>query len=79
MDYPTNGPGQGGPTNGTSNPTMDANEVATNVREYAEDAAESLNMMMERGKEMVVRYPILSVAGAVAAGYLFARFVARRR
>lgn len=78
MDYPNNGPGQGA-GNGASNPSMDASEAAANVREYAEDAAESFNAMMERGKDMVVRYPILSVAGAVAAGYLFARFVARRR
>lgn len=72
MDYPTNG-------TGASGPTPDMNEMAANAKEYAADAAESLNAMVERGKEIVVRYPLLTVAGAVAAGWLFAKFVARRR
>jgi hypothetical protein len=77
MDYPINGgPGESG--RGSAG-TMDANDVAAGVREYAQDAAENLNEMVTRGKELVVRYPILSVAGAVAAGWLFARFVAKRR
>lgn len=77
MDYPING-GAGEPGRGPAG-TIDANDVAAGVRDYAQDAAENLDEMLTRGRELVVRYPILSVAGAVAAGWLFARFVAKRR
>lgn len=76
MDYPTNGPGE--PGRGPAS-TIDSNDVATGVREYAQEAAENLTEMVTRGRDLVVRYPMLSVAGAVAAGWLFARFVAKRR
>jgi hypothetical protein len=76
MDYPING---GAGDQGRSSASMDANDVAAGVREYAQDAAENLNEMMAKGRELVVRYPVLSVAGAVAAGWLFAKFVAKRR
>jgi hypothetical protein len=75
VDYPTNG---GSVPGGTPSAQIDPNEMAANAREYAADAAESFNELVARGKEVVVRYPLLTVAGAVAAGYLFAKFVARR-
>ena len=50
-----------------------------NVREYAQDAMENLQDVVARGRELVLRYPAMSVAGAVAAGWLFARLVARRK
>lgn len=77
MDYPTNGPGPDGASAGSAS-GMDINERTEGVREYAQDVVENLNEAVKRGREMVLRYPALSVAGAVAAGYLFAKLVARR-
>ena len=77
MDYPSNGPGTNGSSAGSAFPTG-VNEVAEGVQNYAQDAVENLNEVVKRGKEMVLRYPVLSMAGAIAAGYLFAKFVARR-
>lgn len=78
MDYPTNGPGSGGPNDAAAG-AIDPNDVAQRMREYADDATQGLQEAFQKGREMVLRNPVLSVAGAVAAGYLFARIVARRR
>jgi hypothetical protein len=50
-----------------------------NVREYAQDAIENIQDVVARGRELVLRYPAMSVAGAVAAGWLFARLIARKK
>lgn len=76
VDYPTNGSSGGAGAAGT---TSSAQQQVNNLREYAEDAQENLNEAVERAKAFVLKYPMASVAGAVAAGFLFARFVARRR
>lgn len=76
MDYPSNG--SNGASTGSTMPT-DVGEMAEGVREYAQDAVQNLGEAVKRGRELVLRYPVLSVAGAVAAGYLFAKFAARRR
>lgn len=75
MDYPTNG----GSNGVGSNPSEMMNDATEGVREYAQDAVENLNEAMKRGRDLVMRYPVLSVAGAVAAGYLFAKFARRGR
>lgn len=77
MDYPTNGMGTNGAGAGSASPT-DVNEAADGAREFAQNAVQNLNFAVKRGQEMVLRYPVLSVAGAVAVGYFFAKFVARR-
>ena len=76
VDFPTNGTNGGATAGGT---TSSAQQQAQNIREYAEDAQENLEQALERAKAFVLKYPMASVAGAVAAGFFFARFVARRR
>ena len=78
MDYPNNGPGTPAGRR-TGDGQTEESERIHRVREYAEDATENFNEMVNRAREMVVRYPVASVAGAVAAGWLFARLIARRR
>ena len=79
MDYPTNGPGNSaGSANGAPK-NMNETDAVEKMRGYAEDATASINDVVAKGREMILRYPVLSVAGVVAAGYLFAKFVARRR
>ena len=79
MDYPTNGgAGSSGSAKDASRDMQDT-EAAEQMREYAQSATASFNDAIRQGRELVLRYPVLSVAGAVAAGWMFARFVARRR
>jgi hypothetical protein len=49
------------------------------IRDFADEAKDKAENLLQRGKELVTRYPAYSVAGAVAAGWLFAKFVSRRR
>jgi len=76
MDYPSN---SANGASGSSSMPSGVSDVAENVQAYAQDAVENLNEAVKRGRELVLRYPILSVAGAVAAGYLFAKFARRGR
>lgn len=79
MDYPTNGPGSEGGAKNPAAGNIDDNAVAQRMREYADDATQNFQEALQKGRELVLRYPVMSVAGAIAGGYLFARFIARRR
>jgi ElaB/YqjD/DUF883 family membrane-anchored ribosome-binding protein len=73
-DYPTNGPGV--------KDVIDDSDLASRLesaREAAEEMKERAGEMISKAREAVIRNPAWSIAGAVAAGFLFARFVARRR
>ena len=52
---------------------------AAQAREMAEEARERAEKIAADAKELILRYPAWAIGGAAAAGFLFARFVARRR
>jgi ElaB/YqjD/DUF883 family membrane-anchored ribosome-binding protein len=52
---------------------------AAAAREMAEEVRERAQKILVDARDLVLRYPAWAIAGAAAAGFLFARFVARRR
>ena len=75
MERQTNGPG--------SDPSgADGAETALDVerlRGMAGDVMRNADEYVKRARELVVRYPVYSVAGAVVAGFVFAKLVAKKR
>lgn len=49
------------------------------IRAMASDAVRNADAYVKQGRELIARYPVYAVAGAVAAGFLFAKLVARKR
>ena len=73
-EYGQSGPGSRG--NGASAGTMDANAaMSEQVEEYRQQAMQ----FAQRAQEWIQENPGTAVLGAAAIGFLFARFVARRR
>lgn len=75
MDYTNDGPGAPATTNGFD---LDGGIDIERIRDMAQDAFKNADVYAKRAKELVVKYPGYSVAGALAAGYLFAKFARRR-
>lgn len=71
MEQPSNGPG--------SDTAGKSAQMTDRVRDRAGEAMETFQDAVERGRELVLRHPLLSLAGAAATGWLVARLIARRR
>lgn len=57
---------------------VDVQDRLDSMRDMAEDARQKADDFLARAKDAVVRYPTLSIAGAVAAGFVFAKLVRRK-
>jgi len=57
---------------------VDVQDRLDSMRDIAEDARRKADDFFANAKDTIVRYPTLSIAGAVAAGFLFAKLVRRK-
>lgn len=76
MEFTNDGPGA--PVNTTNGFDAEGGIDLERLRDMAQDAFKNADVYAKRAKDLVVKYPGYSIAGAVAAGYLFAKFARRR-
>ena len=74
MEYGTGGPGASGKNGSEREPSR-----VESMRDAAEKYSRDVNDMLQRARELLATYPGFALAGAAAAGFLFARVAARRR